>query len=57
MIYTYSDEFISHVASKHVAWHLHFCDKTMICMKDSWFYEKMKIEYFSCFSPLVNIGP
>ena len=40
LIYTYSDEFISHVASKHAAWHLYFCDKTMICLEDSWSSKK-----------------
>ena len=40
LIYTYSDEFISHVESKQVAWHLYFCDKTMICLEVSWSCEK-----------------
>ena len=33
LIYTYSDEFISHVANKHAVWHLYFCDNTMICLE------------------------
>ena len=28
LIYPYSDEFISHVASKHAVWHLYFRDIT-----------------------------
>ena len=46
----YSEEFISHVASKHTVWHLYFCDITIICLEQSWFCEKIKIENFSCFS-------
>ena len=29
LIYPYSNEFISHVASKHAVWHLYFCDITI----------------------------
>ena len=51
LIYPYSDKFISHVASKHAVWHLYFCDITIICLEESWFCEKMKIEYFTRFFP------
>ena len=33
LIYTYSDKFISHVASKQAVWHLYFCDNTVIAWK------------------------
>ena len=33
LLYTYTDEFIFHVASKHTVWHLYFCDNTMICLR------------------------
>ena len=50
LLHIYSEEFISHVASKHTVWHFYFCDNTMICLEDSWSCEKMKIKYFSRFS-------
>ena len=34
LIYTYSDEFISHIASMHAVWHLYFCDNTTIRLED-----------------------
>ena len=49
LIYPYRDKFISHVSSKHAVWHLYCCDVTIICREESWFCEKMKIEYFSRF--------
>ena len=48
LIYSYSDKFISHVASKHAVWHLYFCSNTMICLKG----EKMKIRWISRILPI-----
>ena len=57
LIYPYSDEFISHVASKHAVWHLYFCDITIICLEESWFLRENEDRLFFAFFPLVDIGP
>ena len=57
LIYPYSDEFISHVASKQAVWYLYFCDITIICMEQPWFLRENEDRIFLAFFPLVDIGP
>ena len=49
LIYPYSDEFISHVASKHAVWHLYFCDITIIAWKNPGFARKWRSNIYRIF--------
>ena len=56
LIYLYSDEFISHFASKHAVWHLYFCDTNNLPGRVLVLREN-RDQIFLVFFPLVNIGP